>query len=109
MLTNQEIKTFFSVKGIDDTASVRHEGRPTPVDFRYGCHGIFHGDALRIKMTRALRLADDEIFSEGATGMTLSWSSRSGYAMFNLTSNAEDIIRQMVYEYNAEKMLDLAE
>lgn len=111
MLTEREIKTFFSMNNMDGIAHsgcVRWEDQPQ-ADYRYGCYGVYDGNKFRLQMSRILRLLDDEIFSGGDIGLTFSWSSRSGYAMFNLTSKAEDVIRQMVHEYNAGQMLNSAE
>lgn len=108
MLTEQEIKTFLSIKGISNEGHIRGTS-DKPQDFRYGCDGVYNGDVFRLKMSRALRLLDDEIFSKGDIGLTFSWSSRLGWGHFNLTPEAEDSIRQIVYEHNAEKMLKAAE
>lgn len=112
MLTESEIKTFFSMKimeGVAHSGCIRWEDDKPQADYRYGCYGVYDGNKFRLKMSRLLRLIDDEIFSTGDIGLTFSFSSRSGYAMFNLTSKAEEVIRQMVHEYNARQILNSTE
>jgi hypothetical protein len=91
--------------GEQNSGRVRHE-QSQEADFRYGCNGIYKREDIVFQMTYALQAPEYEIFSKGDIGIgPLSYSSRSGFCMFNLTSKAEEIIKQMVYEYNAEQML----
>jgi hypothetical protein len=105
MLTHTEIQTFLAINKIGHKGELRWGPEKSYADWRYGVHGVYDDAPFIRAMTYALRMPEYDIFTKGEGWSPMSWSSRSGYCMFNLTPEAEERIRQRVYEYNAEQMI----